>query len=221
MIWPKIQTQLQPSQSCMHRSGLFYIKTKFILGFLEKQPKKIPKAEPYQNPSPLLLMPLFNCPHCTSQLCCGARALYEKQENDWTQCDIIVNGWQRSFHGHFIPILLFLFQSWSSPQVFDFHWWVHLIPHLQISHVFGIWAQGISKGFWMSSVLLGCVTESHHSSRNSDSHTVYPTCKNAQKACWGSAKKVPALKLLVSTLPNTDWGKVYWQDSCTNICIWS
>lgn len=100
-----------------------------------------------------------------------------------------MNGWQWSFHGYFIPILLFLFQSWSSSRAFDFHWQVHLIPHLQISHVFGIWVQGINKGFWMSSVLLGCVTESHHSSRNSDSQTVCPTCKNAQKAGWCSVKK--------------------------------
>lgn len=101
-MWPKIQVQvqLQPSQSSMHRSGVFYIKTKFVFGFLEKQQQQqIPKAELYQNPFPLLLMQFFNCPYFTSQLCCGALVLYEKQKNDWTQCDIIVNGWQWSFHG--------------------------------------------------------------------------------------------------------------------------
>lgn len=101
----------------------------------------------------------------------------------------MVNGWQWSFYGYFIPILLFHLQSWSLPQTVAIHWQVHPIPHLQISHVFGIWAQGINKGFWMSSVLLGGVTESHHSSRSSDSHTVCPLCKNAQKACWCSVKK--------------------------------
>lgn len=52
------------------------------IGLPGKTTKKVPKAELYQNPFPLLLMPLLNCPHFTPQLCCGALVLNEKQKND-------------------------------------------------------------------------------------------------------------------------------------------
>lgn len=176
---------------------------------MENQPKeKEPRCTPSLSSQSLLTVPDF-----TSKSHHDMLIFYKKKRTGKLQKVVWIDSEQLavSISDALSQTFCSFSPLWSFPRGLHFYRQVYLILHLQNSHAFGIWAQCINKGFWMSSVLLGNVRVPSLWAE-AVNHTLL-----AQQAQMHTRhgetvyRNIPTsqLLILVSTSSNTDCKNIY------------